>query len=571
MVNHFHKVMEKLNASNPKCMSELLTEYEDLMEWINKEDEDIKYNPMTDAKDIEDIALEFTKQHLNPTRKNMSISNKEIAFHAMLIDSDSDSDVIFPEAGNDPDLNTIFLPKSLLKGQETYIVNVVYKNNKTISKLTPTVMEGQDDNKNWSVNTGIFLMTIFPKRQEPFQNVIITLHHIQKMNYSNPHCSFWNFSIPTSYNGSWSQKGCEMVSSTNTHTVCACNHLTNFAVLMKLNSQEVSSEHKEALLIITYAGLALSLLGEAITVLLYCLFLNLRHEKIQIRVNFLCALATAQIIFLAGIDKIENKDLCTFIASLIHLFYLVCFCWMLMEGVFLYRMVVKVFDVHVKMRYAYVFAFGLPSGIVAITLVAASLQSEGIHSYISKRYCWIRFDNDFIWSFVTPVLMLIAINCFFLYRVLKEMVLMKSVKNIKSLELSSIRASARACVLLLPLLGITWLFGLLSVINTSSVNVAWQYIFTILNTMQGFMIFVFHCLRNTELQAAIKLRYFQWESTHSSTHSNRKSSTPAKFLNFDESGSRSNSLPMAAKVNQVRPEKLDMKYRDEGGAHAQYS
>ena len=44
---------------------------------------------------------------------------------------------------------------------------------------------------------------------------------------------------------------------------------------------------------------------------------------------------------------------------------------------------------------------------------------------------------------------------------------------------SSIRLGIRACVVLIPLLGVTWLFGLLS-----STHKAFVYIFTILNTTQ---------------------------------------------------------------------------------------
>ena len=51
------------------------------------------------------------------------------------------------------------------------------------------------------------------------------------------------------------------------------------------------------------------------------------------------------------------------------------------------------------------------------------------------------------------------------------------------------RALVKAAVLLLPLLGLTWLFGLLAV-NDDTVVFAW--IFTILNTLQVVIIQVSH-------------------------------------------------------------------------------
>ncbi|KXJ06415.1 Adhesion G-protein coupled receptor D1, partial [Exaiptasia diaphana] len=41
--------------------------------------------------------------------------------------------------------------------------------------------------------------------------------------------------------------------------------------------------------------------------------------------------------------------------------------------------------------------------------------------------------------------------------------------------------TAKACIVLFPLLGVTWLFGVLTM---SQVGVAAQYIFTIMNSIQ---------------------------------------------------------------------------------------
>ena len=48
-------------------------------------------------------------------------------------------------------------------------------------------------------------------------------------------------------------------------------------------------------------------------------------------------------------------------------------------------------------------------------------------------------------------------------------------------NVEKLRQAAKACVVLSPLLGMTWVFGILSVTNAS---VVFQYIFTILNSLQ---------------------------------------------------------------------------------------
>ena len=41
--------------------------------------------------------------------------------------------------------------------------------------------------------------------------------------------------------GHWSQEGCRMIYGNRSHTMCECDHLTNFAVLMDVTGVEVMS------------------------------------------------------------------------------------------------------------------------------------------------------------------------------------------------------------------------------------------------------------------------------------------------------------------------------------------
>ena len=83
--------------------------------------------------------------------------------------------------------------------------------------------------------------------------------------------------------------------------------------------------------------------------------------------NLCISLSVAQIMFITGIDKTGelhgNVPIhCRVIAVLLHYFFLVSFMWMLMEGVFLYLTLVRVFVSHTK-RYLVAFmvtCYGLP-------------------------------------------------------------------------------------------------------------------------------------------------------------------------------------------------------------------
>ena len=55
------------------------------------------------------------------------------------------------------------------------------------------------------------------------------------------------------------------------------------------------------------------------------------------------------------------------------------------------------------------------------------------------------------------------------------------IKNPETSELERVKHGAKACVVLFPLLGMTWVFGVLSVTDA---GLSFQYIFTILNSLQ---------------------------------------------------------------------------------------
>ena len=68
--------------------------------------------------------------------------------------------------------------------------------------------------------------------------------------------------------GQWSTEGCN-TNFTATMTVCECNHLTHFAILISARPIELSQQQISVLQITGYIGLSMSLLAMAITVLVF--------------------------------------------------------------------------------------------------------------------------------------------------------------------------------------------------------------------------------------------------------------------------------------------------------------
>ncbi|XP_022803348.1 adhesion G-protein coupled receptor D1-like isoform X2 [Stylophora pistillata] len=226
------------------------------------------------------------------------------------------------------------------------------------------------------------------------------------------------------------------------------------------------------------------------------------------RISLALALGTGQIVFLAGIKASESMALCATMAVLMQYFMMAAFCWMLAEGIYLYLLVVKVYNIRVKMHMYHVISWGLPLVVVAISLSIAAWK-DGIESYTSDEYCWMSSSNGLIWMFVTFVGTIAVSNILILTRVIREMTSMQSTGDKQSRK---IRLGIKASVVMVPLLGVTWLFGLLSPLHK-----AFTYTFTILNSTQGFLIFLLHCVRDSQIRERFKRKvntFFQSASNH---------------------------------------------------------
>jgi len=74
--------------------------------------------------------------------------------------------------------------------------------------------------------------------------------------------------------GSWSDMGCQKNTtlSNQTQTVCECNHLTHFAILLSANPPTFSDPITKSLIYIGYIGFSISLVAMSLTVFTFVVF-----------------------------------------------------------------------------------------------------------------------------------------------------------------------------------------------------------------------------------------------------------------------------------------------------------
>uniref|UniRef100_A0A8C1RAQ6 CD97 antigen-like n=1 Tax=Cyprinus carpio TaxID=7962 RepID=A0A8C1RAQ6_CYPCA len=300
-------------------------------------------------------------------------------------------------------------------------------------------------------------------------------------------CVYWNEA-----EGAWSGRGCEKAESNSTHTVCSCSHLSSFAVLMALYPVQDSFD----LVLITRVGLVLSLLCLFLCILTFKFCRSIQGTRTSIHLHLSICLFIADLVFLCGISSTHNKVACGIVAGLLHFFFLSAFCWMLLEGVQLYRMVVLVFHTTLKHLYMCVVGYGVPLIIVTISAIAFP------KGYGTKRHCWLSLDCYFILSFFVPVCIVMILNCFFFIITVWKLAQKFSSLSPDLSKLNKIRSFTVTAVAQLCVLGGTWIFGFF-LFQEEGTEVM-LYLFTILNSLQGAFIFIMHCL----LSKPVRTEYY---------------------------------------------------------------
>uniref|UniRef100_A0A8D2ZMB6 Adhesion G protein-coupled receptor D1 n=1 Tax=Scophthalmus maximus TaxID=52904 RepID=A0A8D2ZMB6_SCOMX len=376
----------------------------------------------------------------------------------------------------------------------------------------------------------------------------------QAVNQSNKvflYCAFLDYS---SNEGVWSNKGCVRSDGNMTFSVCLCNHLTNFAILMQVVPLKLTTGHRVALSTIGYVGCSISIFCLAITLVTFAVLSSvstIRNQRYHIHANLSFAILVAEILLLISARFDLGTLPCKVMAVLLHFFFLSAFAWMLVEGLHLYSMVVKVFGSEgSKHFYYYGIGWGSPLVICIVSITSA------LDSYGEVDNCWLSLKNGAIWAFVAPALFVIVVNIGILISVTRIISRISGENYKVHGDANAVKLTAKAVAVLLPILGISWIFGVLA-FNTHSLP--FLYIFAVFNSLQGFFVFLFHCLLNSEVRAAFKHKTKVWSLTSSSIRNinvkpfnsdimngNKEGVTPTKMNTWDKSTNSANRIDLSA-------------------------
>ncbi|KAL6486042.1 hypothetical protein MHYP_G00054340 [Metynnis hypsauchen] len=385
-------------------------------------------------------------------------------------------------------------------------------------------------------DTSINADVVMIKLAQTIDPLISLTFDVSNASLGNPQCVFWNFSLLDGIGG-WDTTGCEVKNSGvgSDSVVCQCTHTTSFSVLMSpFFSVDAGLKY------ITYIGVGIS-----VGCLVLCLIIEIvvwksmtRNDTSYMRhfstINLAASLLIADICFLIQAGIVKDGELtpvgpCTALTFFIHLFYLALFFWMLLSALLLLYHTLVVFSKisrSVMMVIGFAVGYGAPLVIAVITVAVTA----GNNGYVQeKNVCWLNWDKTkALLAFVVPALTIVLINILVLVVVLYTM-LRRGVgaTAYHSEDKHTLLVIARCVGILTPLFGLTWGFGIGTMVSSA---LGIHIVFALLNSLQGFFILVFGTLLDTKIRAALvgKLKLKNISSNLTGSTSAGPSSTTRK-------------------------------------------
>ncbi|PIK41196.1 putative tyrosine-protein kinase [Apostichopus japonicus] len=215
-------------------------------------------------------------------------------------------------------------------------------------------------------------------------------------------CVFWLVQ-PGSKSGIWSDDGC-LTSTDNNHTVCMCSHLTSFAVLVGIETDNPT------LNVITWIGSSLSIAGLVASALTLSLIKELRQKhSSQININLCVSLMAFYITFLAGDLAKTSPRHCRNIATAIHYFCLATVGWMTVEAVHMYLLFLKFQSqkaFQLKFKYFVPVSAALVYGLSLVPVLVAFFKS----SDQSMEYCFLPTGKGLYFGLLVEILIMVVFN-----------------------------------------------------------------------------------------------------------------------------------------------------------------
>lgn len=448
----------------------------------------------------------------------------------------------------------------------------------TVAFPTLKAILAQDAQRKTSSNSLVMTTTISHNIVKPFR-ISMTFKNNHRLG-GKPQCVFWNFSLANN-TGGWDSSGCTVEDDgrdSRDRVFCKCNHLTSFSILMSPDSPDPGSLLKILLDIISYIGLGFSIVSLAACLVVEAMVWKSVTKNRTSYMRHICIVNIAFCLLIADIWFIVagaihdgryplNETACVAATFFIHFFYLSVFFWMLTLGLMLfYRLIFILHDASKSTQKAFAFSLGYGCPLIISSITVGVTQPQEV--YMRKNACWLNWeDTRALLAFAIPALIIVVVNVSITVVVITKILRPSIGDKPGKQEKSSLFQISKSIGVLTPLLGLTWGFGLATVIQGS--NAVFHIIFTLLNAFQGLFILLFGCLWDQKVQEALlhKFSLSRWSSQHSKSTS-IGSSTPVFSMSSPISRRFNNLFGKTGTYNVSTPETTSSSVENSSSAYS---
>uniref|UniRef100_A0A8C8SNT3 Adhesion G protein-coupled receptor F3 n=1 Tax=Pelusios castaneus TaxID=367368 RepID=A0A8C8SNT3_9SAUR len=323
-------------------------------------------------------------------------------------------------------------------------------------------------------------------------------------------CVFWDHNLFQG-EGGWSTQGCQ-TSGTDITTMCTCQHLTSFSILM--SNQSIADSFW--LDFLSKFGVCASILALVICLGIYYLVWQsvvknkISYFRYMTLVNIALSLLMGNLWFLGATQLTTShaNKLCVAATFFTHFFYLAMFFWMLVQALMLFHRLVFVFH---QLATASILPLMVTIGylcplITAAATVAVYFPKQG---YIQTTACWLNAHNGAIYTFSVPILVIVLVNVLILFVVVMKLMRPSVSEGPQGEDRKALLNIFKALLILTPVFGLTWGLGVFTM--TSQASELSHYLFAVLNSFQV-----------GERLLCLAFTVHSWPKTLPDTHQNKR-------------------------------------------------
>ncbi|KAL2295127.1 hypothetical protein Nmel_018280 [Mimus melanotis] len=237
--------------------------------------------------------------------------------------------------------------------------------------------------------------------------------------------------------------------------------------------------------------------------------LTMNPEVHESNVGLCCFIHCLHLI-VAQFDKlhISWQVWCRLVTAAYNYFHVTNFFWMFGEGCYLHTAIVLTYSTDKLRKWMFIcIGWCIPFPIIVAWAIGKL--------YYDNEKCWFGkragIYTDYIYQ--GPMILVLLINFIFLFNIVR--ILMTKLRASTTSETIQYRKAVKATLVLLPLLGITYMLFFVNPGEDEISRIVFIYFNSFLESFQGFFVSVFYCFLNSEVRSAVRKRWHRWQDKHS--------------------------------------------------------